>query len=90
MQDGNMKITTIKVNPPEAAPVGMETKLNIDGEFPQDAAGIKRAAESPSYRGSEEEDGGVIKVAKWSEFTQNTTFHGVKYIFDQTPLQLRR
>ena len=85
-----MKITTINVHPPEVAIVPMETKPNIDGEFPQDAAGTKQAAECPTYRGSEEEDSGVIKVAKWSEFTQNTTFHGVKYIFDQTPLQLRR
>ena len=80
----NLKITTINVHPPEVAIVPMETKSNIDGQFPQDAA------ECPSYRGSEEDDIGVIKVAKWSEFTQNTTFHGVKYIFDQTPLQIRR
>ena len=26
----------------------------------------------------------------WAEFTQNTTFHGVKYIFEQTPFRFRR
>ena len=26
----------------------------------------------------------------WSDFTKNTTFHGVKYIFDRRPYKLRR
>ena len=29
-------------------------------------------------------------LQSWSEFTQNTTFHGVKYIFEETPFALRR
>ena len=31
-----------------------------------------------------------MKGLEWSEFTQNTTFHGVKYIFEDTPFKLRR
>ena len=31
-----------------------------------------------------------IKVSSWNEFTQNTTFHGVKYIFEDTPIKMRR
>ncbi len=26
----------------------------------------------------------------WDEFTQKTTFHGVRYIFDETPFRVRR
>ena len=26
----------------------------------------------------------------WSEFTQNTTFHGVKYMFEETPMKTRK
>ena len=26
----------------------------------------------------------------WDHFTQRTTFHGIRYIFDQTPFRLRR
>ena len=29
-------------------------------------------------------------VTEWNEFTQNTTFHGVKYIFEESPFRLRR
>ena len=31
-----------------------------------------------------------MKGLQWSEFTQNTTFHGVKYIFEETPIRFRR
>ena len=31
-----------------------------------------------------------MKGLQWSEFTQNTTFHGVKYIFEETPIRMRR
>ena len=29
-------------------------------------------------------------VISWIEFTENTTFHGVKYIFDDKPYRIRR
>ena len=29
-------------------------------------------------------------VPSWDEFTQTTTFHGVRYIFDKSPNKLRR
>ena len=29
-------------------------------------------------------------IPSWDEFTQTTTFHGVRYIFDKTPFKLRR
>ena len=29
-------------------------------------------------------------VPTWDEFTQTTTFHGVRYIFDKTPCRIRR
>ena len=31
-----------------------------------------------------------LDVPSWGEFTQTTTFHGVKYIFNKTPSKLRR
>ena len=31
-----------------------------------------------------------MKVTDWNEFTQNTTFHGVKYIFEDSPVKMRR
>ncbi len=30
------------------------------------------------------------EVPTWDEFTQKTTFHGVRYIFDETPFRVRR
>ena len=26
----------------------------------------------------------------WDEFTQNTTFHGIRYVFDRTQYKFRR
>ena len=34
--------------------------------------------------------GQTNKVQTWDEFTQNTTIHGVKYIFDKDHFKLRR
>ena len=34
--------------------------------------------------------GQTIKVQTWDDFTQNTTIHGVKYIFDKGHFKLRR
>ena len=31
-----------------------------------------------------------MKVTDWNEFTQNTTFHGVKYIFEDSSFRIRR
>ena len=31
-----------------------------------------------------------MAVMDWNEFTQNTTFHGVKYIFEDSHFRLRR
>ena len=30
------------------------------------------------------------EIPTWDEFTQTTTFHGVRYIFDKTPFKIRR
>ena len=29
-------------------------------------------------------------IPTWNDFTQTTTFHGVRYIFDRTPFRMRR
>ena len=29
-------------------------------------------------------------LATWTNFTQNTSFHGIKYIFVDSPIRLRR
>ena len=34
--------------------------------------------------------GQTNKVQTWDDFTQNTTIHGVKYIFDKGHFKLRR
>ena len=31
-----------------------------------------------------------VKAVDWNEFTQNTTFHGIKYIFEPSTIKLRR
>ena len=31
-----------------------------------------------------EMDGNEVKKFTWREFTENTTFHGVKYVFEDT------
>ena len=33
---------------------------------------------------------GPNELLTWDEFTQNTTFHGIRYIFDKTQLKIRR
>ena len=33
---------------------------------------------------------GPDDVPTWDEFTQNTTFHGIRYVFDRTPFKCRR
>ena len=46
---------------------------------------------SGNKSGDNKQDGkDKIKVSDWNEFTQNTTFHGVKYIFEDTPIKMRR
>ena len=30
------------------------------------------------------------EIPTWDDFTQTTTFHGVRYIFDKTPFKIRR
>ena len=31
-----------------------------------------------------------VESKSWGEFTKNTTFHGVKYIFEKSPHRFRR
>ena len=45
------------------------------------AAGV---GQSPDEKPDPEE------VISWNEFAQNTTFHGIKYIFDKKPIGIRR
>ena len=44
-------------------------------------ADSKKAAEKD---GKDEKSAGAQRVPSWREFTQNTTFHGVRYVFDDT------
>ena len=32
----------------------------------------------------------AISAARWQHFTDNTTFHGIRYIFEETPFTIRR
>ena len=59
-----------------------DMKENAGGDFKGDSGKIKG--------GSDEDQKDAVKVIDWNEFTQNTTFHGVKYIFEDTPIKLRR
>ena len=45
----------------------------------------KKQEQPPGYNNKDSED-----VPTWDEFTQTTTFHGVRYIFDKTPFRIRR
>lgn len=51
-------------------------------------------ADPPSEKADKKPNGEIDEDAEeiitWTEFTQNTTFHGLKYIFDEKPFGLRR
>ena len=44
----------------------------------------------PPRVGQEWRKGDAEEVPTWDEFSQKTTFHGVRYIFDKTPFRTRR
>ena len=50
--------------------------------------------QAESQKGCREDGLSHSKVARWRElavdFTQNTTLHGIRYVFQETPYLLRR
>ena len=56
-------------------PLGPQVKAWDDPPTPEQGQGLKL-----------DSDG----IPSWDEFTQTTTFHGVRYIFDKSPNKLRR
>ena len=57
------------------------------GENPPDASGDHGNSEGWIESGGQ--DANAV-VPTWSEFTQNTTFHGVKYMFEDTSRKTRK
>ena len=54
-----------------------ETSLRFDS-YIQPSTGLQQKSEIGNQRGFEQ------NPSSWNEFTQGTTFHGVKYIFEST------
>ena len=50
--------------------------------------GKKDKAAKEKDKGVRKDEG--IEAPSWEEFTKKTTFHGVKYVFDQKPMRMRR
>ena len=44
----------------------------------------------PQKLGAPEDHRDAISEARWQHFTDSTTFHGIRYIFEDTPFKLRR
>ena len=57
------------------------TQGDMNSEKPQNVSQTV-----PAWTDSQTEEG----VRTWNEFTQNTTFHGVKYIFERNQHKIRR
>ena len=68
-----------------------DNKLN-DRKVPirvwYDASTAKQPEEIGQRSAGQKDD--LETLPTWSEFTQKTTFHGVRYIFDGTPFKIRR
>ena len=78
------------VPPPPEVPGSEKLGKNHENKTSknQDPLSAKKAAMSGLTQ--KEKDLDEVKVMDWNEFTQHTTFHGIKYIFEESPFRLRR
>ncbi len=56
---------------------------------PNSTSVLDNSAPLKTHGGYESEKNEAEEVT-WDTFTRNTTFHGVKYIFDESPYRFRR
>ena len=79
------------VPPPPAYPGSGEWGKNQENKTPKNQDPLSAKKDPMSGLTQKEKDPlDEVKVVDWNEFTQNTTFHGVKYIFEESPFRLRR